>query len=378
MKILIVTTVDADRTATFIKSQIKYFNVSHVLHTEFKPYRTNDKSIFAFPLNINIVRISVKKILPSFYTRAYNNSLKQYLRETEIDAVLCNYGTYGANIADACCEANVPLVIHFHGYDAFQHDIIDRYSEAYRNMFDKASYVIAVSEDMRKQLINLGAPVDKVVLRPYGVDTSLFAAAQPEKSEKVLLFVGRFTAKKDPVSLLKAFDLARKTVTDAKLVMIGKGELYDLVLKTVDQLNLRDSVEIFGWQSSENVARQMRRARAYVQHSVFAPDGDSEGSPVSVIEAAGSGLPIISTRHAGIKESVIEGVTGYLVDEGDWQGMGEYMIKLLNDPDLAGKMGRAGREHILQNYDINRQMTELREVLEKAVIFNRFQRIKNE
>ena len=126
-------------------------------------------------------------------------------------------------------------------------------------------------------------------------------------------------------------------------------------------------MEVLGWQNPEEVAHRMQQARAYVQHSIFAPNGDSEGSPNSIIEAAGCGLPIVSTRHAGIKESVIEGVTGYLVDEGDWQGMGEYMIKLLNDPELAEKMGQAGRLHILEHYDVEQQMEKLQEILEKAV-----------
>jgi glycosyltransferase involved in cell wall biosynthesis len=284
------------------------------------------------------------------------------------DAGLCQFGPQGACIADACDRACVPLVVHFHGYDAFVHKTIARFAASYRNMFSKAAYIIAVSEDMQKQLIRLGAAADKVILRPYGGNTKMFTNAQPATSGKVLLFVGRFTAKKDPVSLLKAFHHARQAVPDAKLVMVGKGELYQLTLKTIKDLNLQDSVDVLGWQKPEEVARQMQQARAYVQHSVFASNGDSEGSPVAIIEAAGCGLPVVSTRHAGIKESVIEGVTGYLADEGDWQAMGEYMVKLLNDPELAAKMGQAARQHILKHYDVGQQMDKLREVLEKAVL----------
>jgi len=365
MKLLFISSKHI-KHATFVRQQATWLRPAGLLYEGYKPYLYNGKSIFPFPLRLNIIRIMVKNLIAPLYEQLYNNALFRFLEKNKFDVTLCHYGPQGANIIDACHRANVPVVVHFHGYDAFMHETIKKYAEAYRNMFAKASYIIAVSEDMRKQLIRLGAPADKVILRPCGVNTKLFTNAQPAMNGKTLIFVGRFTAKKDPVSLLKAFHFARQSVPDAKLVMVGKGELHQLVLKTIDELNLQNSVEILGWQKPEEVARRMQQARAYVQHSVFAPDGDSEGSPVSIVEAAGCGLPVISTRHAGIKESVIEGVTGYLVDEGDWRGMGEYMITLLNEPELAEKMGQAGRRHILENYAVEQQMGKIQEILEKA------------
>ena len=371
MKLLFVSPENIDQASTFVKRQAAWLRPVGVLSGGYKPYRYNGVSVFPFLLRLNMIRILLKNIAPSIYTQFYNKALFRFLKSKNFDAVLCQFGPQGAQIVDACHRAGVPLVVHFHGYDAFVHRTIVKYSGAYRNMFEKAAYIIAVSEDMRRQLIGLGAPANKVILRPYGVDTTMFTDAQPATNGKILLFVGRFTAKKDPVSLLKAFHHAQNAVPDARLIMIGRGELYQLVLKTIDELNLQDSVEILGWQKPEEIARRMQQARAYVQHSIFAPNGDSEGSPVSIIEAAGSGLPIISTRHAGIKESVIEDVTGYLVDEGDWQNMGEYMKKLLHDAELAGKMGKAGRRHILEHYDIRQQMEKLQEILEQAVTQNK-------
>ena len=368
MKLLFVSPENIEQASTFVKRQAAWLHPAGVLSGGYKPYRYHGASIFPFPLRLNIVRIIVKNFAMPLYKHLYNKALFHFLKKENFDAVLCQFGPQGANIVEACHRAGVPPVVHFHGYDIFVHQTLAKYSKAYRNMFEKAAYIIAVSEDMRKQLVGLGAPAEKVILQPYGVDTTMFTDAQPATNGKILLFVGRFTAKKDPVSLLKAFHYARKTVPDARLIMIGRGELHQLLLKTIDELNLQDSVEILGWQKPEEIAHRMQQARAYVQHSVFAPNGDSEGSPVSIIEAAGSGLPVISTRHAGIKESVIEGVTGYLVDEGDWQGMGENMIKLLHDAELAGKMGQAGRRHILEHYDIRQQMEKLQEILEHAVI----------
>jgi glycosyltransferase involved in cell wall biosynthesis len=224
---------------------------------------------------------------------------------------------------------------------------------------------------MIEQLISLGAQPEQIIKQPCGVDTGMFTATQPQNNEKTLIFVGRFTAKKDPVSLLNAFYLARQSVANAKLVMIGHGELQIIVMKTIDELHLKGAVEVLGWQTPEGVVAQMQRARAYVQHSVFAPNGDSEGTAISILEAAACGLPVVSTRHAGIKESVIEGVTGFLVDEGDRRRMAEYMVKLLQDPELAGNMGQAGRKRMLEYYDIKDQMAGIEKILGMAVNKNR-------
>jgi glycosyltransferase involved in cell wall biosynthesis len=110
----------------------------------------------------------------------------------------------------------------------------------------------------------------------------------------------------------------------------------------------------------------MRRARAFVQHSVRTSYGDSEGTPVAVLEAGASGLPVVSTRHAGIKDVVIEGETGFLVDEGDIEGMAAHMLTLARDADLAGRMGRRAREHVAANFSMEQHIARLAEVLEGA------------
>ncbi len=88
----------------------------------------------------------------------------------------------------------------------------------------------------------------------------------------------------------------------------------------------------------------MEKSVAFIQHFV-AQTGDSEGSPVSVMEAQAAALPVISTYHAGIPEVVIHGETGFLVKEKDISCMAEYMVRILAEPGLAKKLGqRGGRE----------------------------------
>src|SRR5438132_3366189 len=111
----------------------------------------------------------------------------------------------------------------------------------------------------------------------------------------------------------------------------------------------------------------MRRARCFVQHSIVAPSGDSEGTPVSILEAGATGLPVVSTRHAGIPDVVIEGETGFLVDEGDVHGMAEYMLRMIKEPELAGRMGAVAQKHIQENFSRARSLNRLWSIIESCI-----------
>jgi glycosyltransferase involved in cell wall biosynthesis len=112
----------------------------------------------------------------------------------------------------------------------------------------------------------------------------------------------------------------------------------------------------------------MQRARAFVQHSVTAPDGDSEGTPVAIIEAQMSGLPVVSTRHAGIPDVVIDGETGFLVNEGDVAGMGRMMARLASQPALAARLGESARRRALAGYTLSRHLEQLAGILSAVAV----------
>jgi colanic acid/amylovoran biosynthesis glycosyltransferase len=111
----------------------------------------------------------------------------------------------------------------------------------------------------------------------------------------------------------------------------------------------------------------MRQVRAFVQHSLVAADGDSEGSPVAVMEAQLSGLPVVATRHAGIPEVVIDGRSGLLVAEGDEQGMAAAMGRLLRDPQLAADLGDCGRLRVAAGFTVDHHLQQLADFVEHMI-----------
>ena len=291
--------------------------------------------------------------------------LMHFFRRNKIDVVLAEYGLIGAAVFKACKKFKLPLVVHFHGSDAYTHEVIDRYKEKYKEMFDYSSAVIAVSRHMTEQLIRLGAPREKVFYSPYGVDIDKFQQGGSLTAPMQVIAVGRFVEKKAPYLTILAFRKVLRRLPEARLIMVGSGMLHDVCHRLIESLHIQDRVELKGVLSHNEVAELMRQSRIFVQHSLVPASGDCEGTPVAVLEAAASGLPVVSTRHAGITDAVLHGKTGFLVDEGDIDAMAEYLYRLLSNAELASQMGTNARAHVSENFNVS-NLEKLRRILEMS------------
>ena len=145
--------------------------------------------------------------------------------------------------------------------------------------------------------------------------------------------------------------------------MVGSGEKFEECKLLIQELNLQKNVKLLGVKKPEEISELLSQAKVFVQHSLRPENGDSEGTPNTVLEASSCGLPIVSTLHAGIKEAVIHNQTGYLVNEGDYENMAKHLITLLNDNEVVERMGNAAREHMEKNYKIENKIESLRNIL---------------
>ena len=282
-------------------------------------------------------------------------------------AVLAEYGTTGVDVMEACRKSEIPLIVHFHGYDASMHEVLAKHAEDYLKMFGQAAAIVGVSRTMVRKLISLGAPPEKVHYNPYGINCQQFRGAEPQNARPLFLAVGRFVEKKAPHLTLRAFAQVLKASPEARLRMIGDGPLLDECRALIKDLKIDDAVTLLGAQPHTVVQEEMRSARAFVQHSVEASNGDCEGTPVGILEACASGLPIISTRHAGILDVVVEGQTGFLAEEHDVEGMTHNMLQLIKDPELAGRMGRAARLRIENHFSQEQSDGRLWSIIEGCI-----------
>lgn len=295
------------------------------------------------------------------------HALRRFLERNKVEAVLAEFGPIATLVMDACAATRIPLIAHFHGFDAYRRQTLETFATHYKKLFEIAAAIVVVSRDMQTQLVHLGAPADKLHYNSCGVEPALFKGADPLNSPPTFVAVGRFVNKKAPYLTILAFKDVVERVPEARLVMIGDGPLWDASYQLTKALELDSKVEFRGVRSQQEVAETMQQARAFVQHSITTQDGDSEGTPVAVLEASATGLPVVSTRHAGIKDAVRHEETGFLVAEGDVKAMGEYLTRLAKDPQLAAQLGRAGRAWISANYSMDKSINTLWTIIEKTI-----------
>ena len=135
----------------------------------------------------------------------------------------------------------------------------------------------------------------------------------------------------------------------------------------INELKLGGSIELLGAIPHQHVARLMHEADLYTQHCVTAANGDQEGLGVSFIEASATGLPIVATRHNGLTDVIAHEETGLLVEERDIEAMGRCIAELATDPERRQVMGRAGRKHVEEHFDLEQQMRKLISLYEGVI-----------
>ncbi|MBX2931830.1 MAG: glycosyltransferase [Chitinophagaceae bacterium] len=320
------------------------------------------RSIF----NVSIIEKIIVKLKGSLSVREY--ALLKSLKKQKIDCVLAEYGITAAEVLNVVQYAKISMVVHFHGFDASVKETVQGYAAKYRDIFGYASAVIVVSERMKKAVIEMGCPEQKIVLSYYGPN-QIFLSNQPTYQQQQFLAVGRFVEKKAPHLTIFAFANVVKLYPQARLIMVGDGMLLPVCKDLVKNLGLEQYVEFRGVQSPEQVRLLFETSIAFVQHSVVADNGDSEGTPVAVLEAQAAALPVIATYHAGIPDVVLHNTTGFLVEEKDVLTMSEYMIKILKEEGLAKQLGEEGRKRMMENFTIEQHLKQLEDAVKKAVVY---------
>lgn len=370
MRILVSVGRRNQLTETFIEAHLKYLQPAPVVASDFPPVVPGVFRMSFSPLLMGRFAVSwLRGLRPAHnqYGRWFHAlCFAEILRRVQPDVVLAEFGPQAVEIMHACFRAGVPLAAHFHGADSAQRDILESMEHSYPELFAGASAIIVVSRAMRDRLIQMGAPEDRTYLNCYGVDCDLFCDADPRMAPPTFLSVGRFVNKKAPHLTILAFQRVVSSVPEARLRMIGDGPLLEVCRDLVMQLGIQSSVEFCGPQPPDQVQLAMRNVRGFVQHSVTAADGDCEGTPNSVLEAQASGLPVIATRHEGICDVVVDGVTGLLVSERDISGMADAIMRLCNDPDRAAELGAAGRSNAIASYPMAKAIEALQHILKST------------
>ncbi|MEU7903206.1 glycosyltransferase [Actinoplanes sp. NPDC049118] len=276
------------------------------------------------------------------------------------DLVHAHFGGDGWLVSHAAAEAGAPLVVTVHGHDVTRQPESSgarggRYRRNLRTAFERAAVVLAVSEHIRGRAIALGADPEKVLVHHTGVPIAP-ALATPKKWDVV--FVGRFVEKKGVDDLIDA--LGALPPPRPRALLIGSGPLRDTMRARAADLRL--DATFLPAQTPAQVSRHLAESRLLAAPSKTAADGDSEGLPTTILEAAVQGIPAVSTRHSGIPEAVVHGETGMLGAEGDSTATAHHIQRLLGNPGLRERLGRQARERVETHFDLRRQSGRLEDL----------------
>jgi colanic acid/amylovoran biosynthesis glycosyltransferase len=293
----------------------------------------------------------------AFRLRGRGGRIEAELRAARPALIHAHFGTDGLLVLPLARALGVPLITSLRGYDVTRSDSAlfrsgrlswMRYALGKKRLQRDGALFLAVSDALRERAIARGYPEARTLTHYNGVDLDRFRPDVAPREPGLILHVARLVEKKGTKVLIDAM----AGLAGAKLAIIGDGPLRAALERQARELG--DRVRFLGALPADEVASWMRRASVLAAPSVTAADGDAEGLPNVVAEAAASGLPVVGTRHSGIPEAIEDRLSGFLVPENDAGALAERLGDVLGSESLRSEMGIAARR--LAERKFNRQL----------------------
>jgi colanic acid/amylovoran biosynthesis glycosyltransferase len=292
--------------------------------------------------------------------------LTQRLNALDPVLVHAHYGANGLRILPVARSLGIPLITTFHGSDATVVDLRHektafghrRFLARKEELQKGGALFLAVSQFIRRKLLEHGFPEERVEVHYTGVDTGMFHPASVDR-DPILLFVGRLSERKGAGFLIQAAAQLQNEFPATELVVVGDGELRGSLERQAKESLRR--YRFLGMQCHEEVRKWMNHASVFCAPSVKMPSGEEEAFGMVYGEAMAMELPVVAFDSGGVSEVVSHGQTGFLAPERDWRALAEYLSLLLRDAGLRKKFGVAGRERVTRQFDLERRT----EILEK-------------
>ncbi|GAB4378396.1 MAG: hypothetical protein Kow0075_08270 [Salibacteraceae bacterium] len=327
----------------FIRDELEHFNKGHeVTYLSTYPIRFETNGINA--VNIPFEQSALNRkwnwlkwkydLDCTFKNKKFKRKLGEFVEKFKPDIIHCHFAYEGLTLYQNL-EADVPVIFHFHGYDASQMLRKNSYVTAMKQAFaDKRCHPIYVSENIREKLKQKGLESPRSTVIYYGVSVENFSYSDSVRAEGDrfhFLHISNLQEKKGVDYSIKAFGAFLKRAESPeiyKFLIAGSGPLETELKELTKSLGLESYVEFLGIKSRDEVIALMDKSHVFVHHSITAKNGDQEGIPNVIIEAMAKGMPVLATHHSGIPELVQDGVHGYLVKERDVDALAAAMHKI--------------------------------------------------
>lgn len=310
--------------------------------------------------SLNVIKYGKEAASLTYYYK-----VMLFLGIGHIDIFYCQYGPNG-NFAVLLKELGIKarIIVMFHGYDIRRG--IEQGGKIYEKVFKSADYLLSISDYNYRYLVEFGAPVEKIKVHPVGIDLKRYQYIdRPEAPQDLIkiISVGRLVKEKGMAAGIRAVHCLSREHPQLRFeyVIIGSGPLRDDLEALVKGLGMTDKVRFFGACLQESVIESLNKAHIFLLPSV------AEALPVVLMEAMAVGLPVVATNVGSVKQLVINGKSGYLVEAEDISAMSERLNYIISNPRHGKELGKEGRSHIVNHYDVEKLNQKLVELFREVV-----------
>jgi len=267
-----------------------------------------------------------------------------------------------------CKVARVPLLLRpltgwkvavvAHGMEVTKNGQVLRRRIGLRWVFGSADLAVAVSGYTRKRVLEFGVDPGQVRVIPCGVDPDRFKPADGARlrarlglgNRPIILTLARLVPRKGHDLVIRALAEVRRRIPDATYLVAGTGGSHhvDSLRALAETCGVTEAVRFLGAVESDDLPALYSASNVYVMTSrSLAGDSNFEGFGITYLEANACGIPVIGADSGGVADAVVDGETGFLIPPDDVPALADRLHRLLADPDLARRMGAAGRARVL-------------------------------
>lgn len=303
----------------------------------------------------NKLRNPLFNLLAPSYIASGAAHLAYWVARRGLDVLHVHWPFPHAPLAElAISLSGVPMVATCHGAELAMARRSRLIAGVLRRSLLRADVVSCNSSHTRREIEKLCERTATVI--PYGATAIAKAPSRgerPQNDPALLLFSGRLIQRKGVDYLIRALPrvLERR---DVKLLITGEGDRRREWEELAVRLGLKDKVQFLGFVTTDRLAELYETCDAYVHPAIFDDNNDTEGLGVVLVEALANRCPVVASRVGGIVDVVLDEQTGLLVPEKDERALANAILRLLDDPALARRLGNAGRDFAIKHFDWER------------------------
>ncbi len=226
-----------------------------------------------------------------------------------------------------------------------------------KTKLEKASFIISISEFNKHFLAEYISKEteENIKIVHCGIDLAMYAEKShlPLDEKMYIKSIGSLEDYKGMSYLIEACALLAERDIPFECEIIGEGDKRASLEALIKKHSLEDVVSLAGAKTQNEVAEALAKANCYVQPSIITESGKMEGIPVSIMEALGSGLPVIASDISGISELIHPDETGYLVSEKSPSKLANTLFHIFQQPKEALQLAKNGQKLVAQEYNLD-------------------------